>query len=75
MRDIRRTFQIHSNLTPWTCPECQAPLDTQGRVDEAINHMLSRHGWNLLHIGSEADRDERGQSISHTVAMLGTRDD
>jgi hypothetical protein len=46
-------------------------IDAGHRVDAAINHMLD-HGWSLLHVGSEWDRDQQGKSISHTVAILGT---
>jgi hypothetical protein len=73
MQDVRRVFEIHTNAGLARCPECSADLsiDAGHRVDAAINHMLD-HGWSLLHVGSEWDRDQQGQSISHTIAILGT---
>ena len=70
---IRKTFEIHTNISPVICPVCDqtlrsfAPGET---IHEAINHVLD-HGWFLLHVGAEWARDEDGKSISHTVAILG----
>ena len=72
MHDIRRTFEIHTNIGPTICPVCRANIDIRGdTIDGAINHVLD-HGWQLLHVGSERGDDEDGKSISHTVAILGT---
>ena len=72
MQDIRRTFEIHTNIGPTICPACQADIDIHDdKIDHAINHVLD-HRWRLLHVGSERGDDENGNSISHTVAILGT---
>ena len=72
MEDIRETFEIHTNISPATCPACQEDLGggSGNKIDDAINHVL-RHGWRLLYVGAEWSEDQDGKSISHTVAILG----
>ena len=75
LADIRETFEIHTNISPVTCPVCGEDLgkragDTGNTIDGAINHVLA-HGWRLLHVGAEWGEDSEGKSISHTVAILG----
>ena len=73
LANIRKTFEIHTNIGPVICPVCPDKLSTTGtgnRIDGAINHVL-QHGWRLLHVGSEWGEDEDGKSVSHTVAILG----
>lgn len=71
MQDIRKTFEIHTNIGPAICPVCRLDLRIhEDTIDTAINHVLD-HGWRLLHVGSERGSDEDGKSVSHTVAILG----
>lgn len=74
MEKFRKTFQIHTNVLPIVCPECDKNIgggDVTGTpIYGAINHMLE-HGWQLLHIGAEWGKDSDGKSISHTVVFLG----
>ena len=75
LADIRETFEIHTNISPVTCPVCGEDLGktagiTGEKIDGAINHVLT-HGWRLLHVGAEWAEDSDGKSISHTVAFLG----
>ena len=75
LADIRETFEIHTNISPVTCPVCEEHLSegasmTGEKIDGAINHVLA-HGWRLLHVGAEWGEDSDGKSISHTVAILG----
>jgi len=73
IRDIKHTVQIHTNSTVAGCQLCGAHLyDGNGSpVAPAINHMLD-HGYRILHIGGEWARDGEGNSIQHTVVILGT---
>lgn len=72
MRDIKTTFQLHTNSGPYACPICDHRLLVEPGmpVDFGINHMLS-HGYELLHVGSEWASDTEGKTIHHTVAILG----
>ncbi|MFR0690197.1 hypothetical protein ACLUTX_12430 [Enterobacterales bacterium AE_CKDN230030158-1A_HGKHYDSX7] len=40
-------------------------------LDANLNHYLQQHGAKLLHLGSEAYRDENGRTAHHTVAVVG----
>ena len=72
LADIRETFEIRTHSGWSTCPVCQDALDlgTGDVLDKPINHVL-RHGWRLLHVGSEWDGDSDGEVFSQTVAILG----
>lgn len=74
MKEIKKTFEIYTNISPTVCPVCRQSLDRVGfsgdKIDAAINHILD-HGWRLLHIGSEWGRDSEGKSVHHTVVFLG----
>ncbi len=72
LRDVKETVEIHTNVTPTTCPECREAIYMHGgdKIDSAINHLLD-HGFSLLHVGSEWGEDRDGKTISHTVAILG----
>jgi hypothetical protein len=58
-----------------TCPECDAQLwegdDPLDWFDQQTNHLLSAHGWRLLHVGQETTRDLDGTPWHQTVAVLG----
>lgn len=72
MQDIIRTFELHTNIGPAICPDCGVHLNIHDdTIDRAINHVLD-HGWRLLHIGAERGSDVNGDSVHHTVAILGT---
>jgi hypothetical protein len=51
------------------CEHCEfSPPD----VGKAINHYTAEHGYRLLHVGSETERDSNGDPWHSTVAILGT---
>ena len=65
LADIRETYEIHTNISPVTCPVCGEHLNkgasmTGEHIDGAINHVLA-HGWRLLHVGAEWGEDSDGE--------------
>lgn len=39
--------------------------------DSAVNHYIEKHGYKLLHLGSETYQKETGDVFNCTVAILG----
>ena len=37
----------------------------------AVNHFMDKHGYRLLHVGTETTRDDEGKPWHTTVAVLG----
>lgn len=69
---IRHTVQIHSNGSGTRCNICGERLHERGGpVAPGINHMLD-HGYRLLHVGVESGQDAMGNTVHHTVAILGS---
>lgn len=59
-----------------SCPECQKIIgwnDEGSDLEGAINHLISEHGYTLIHIGTETHtKTELGQGFAnYTVAVLG----
>lgn len=68
----KRVVQLSSNANA-PCQHCDdslGPFNSE-RLMRSINHYIEAHGYELLHVGSEHDRDGDGTSIHHTVAVLG----
>ncbi|STX37306.1 hypothetical protein [Legionella feeleii] len=66
---INSTIMLSSNLSG-CCKECS--LHIGSLLDEVMNHYIQQHGYILLFIGSESDRDFNDYSlISTTVVILG----
>jgi hypothetical protein len=56
------------------CDHCEFPMRSFAGVDnlaESINHYISEHGYRLLHVGTESDRDDEENPWHSTVAVLG----
>lgn len=64
-KGIKHTAHISSNRQ-W-CEICRIDLRTD--IGTGINHFIDKHGYELLHVGSESDGKE-----SITVAVMGLRD-
>jgi hypothetical protein len=52
------------------CDDCNEMLGL-GNFAESVNHCLEKHGYKLLHIGSEAGDDAEYKPCHHTVAVVG----
>jgi hypothetical protein len=56
------------------CKHCDFKLHSFADVDnlaDAINHYIAEHGYRLLHVGTETDRDDEELTWHSTVAVLG----
>lgn len=74
MKDIKETAHTIRLTTGSThsCEHCDEDWDVhENGVADPINHYIERHGYSLLHVGSEFGRDQRGVTVHHTVAILG----
>jgi hypothetical protein len=52
------------------CAECDQLIYGK-HLDWAINHYIENHGYRLLHVGTETGRDDDGNLLHSTVAVLG----
>lgn len=56
-----------------TCKDCPEPL-SMGSFADAINHYIQKHGYKLLHVGTETDRNSDEGTVRlwySTAAILG----
>ena len=62
-----------STRTARRCEHCDRPLDNWGQDGfvAATNHYLEEHGYELLHVGQETERELSGNTLQTTVAILG----
>lgn len=66
---IEHIVHISTNIGK-SCEHCSEWVGAD-RFAESVNHYLEKHGYKLLHVGSECDLDEEGKPCHHTVAVLG----
>jgi hypothetical protein len=52
---------------------CGQPVGGE-HFQDAINHYLTKHGYSLLHVGSETIHGLDGKPWHTTVAVLGTKE-
>ena len=66
---IGHVVHISTNIGT-SCEHCSEWVGTD-RFAALVNHYLEKHGYKLLHVGSESDLDAEGKPCYHTVAVLG----
>ena len=66
---VTHVVHISTNIGT-SCKHCtqQVGLD---RLAESINHYIKKHGYKLLHVGTETSHDQVGKPWHSTVAVLG----
>ena len=70
IEDTKTIVTVSTNIS-CQCKHCKFHVGPE-TFDESVSHYVKEHGYTLLHVGSQADRDAQdGHSISHTVAILG----
>ena len=52
------------------CEHCKHPVGLD-HFEESINHYIEKHGYRLLHVGSEGSEDMDSATVHQTVAVLG----
>lgn len=71
---IKHTVHLSTNIGK-ACEHCSesvggASLDIP-KLAESINHYIEKHGYRLLHVGTETTEDDRGNPHQTTVAVVG----
>lgn len=69
-----RIEQLYSDVST-RCPACddmQVTGDWDDRLAESSNHIISEHGWELLHVGQQTGTSgDTGEPIQRTTVILG----
>lgn len=75
MEKVKRTTHISTNIGRG-CEHCGYGVGAMGEGDiaDSINHYIEKHGYHLLHVGTETDRSDDGKLVYHSVAVLGHDD-
>lgn len=68
MKTVQRTIELSSNIHRG-CDHCNESFTEN--VSEGINHLISAHGYRLLHVGTESTLAQDGSPYHTTVAILG----
>ncbi|KTC95508.1 hypothetical protein [Legionella feeleii] len=66
---INNTIKLSSNYSDGVCKDCS--LSIRNGLDEMMNHYLQQHGYVILHIGAESERDFDHSLLTHTIVILG----
>ena len=69
MQDTKNVVTVSTNIGT-TCSECDFLINPQ-EFDKSVNHYINEHGYTLLHVGTETDRDYKEAICHSTVAVLG----
>lgn len=71
---IRHVVHVSTNIGA-RCELCGESIGVvpggNHRLAESINHYLERHGYKLLHVGTETSNDMEGKPWHSTVGVLG----
>ena len=57
-----------------SCEHCEfriGPSEHNDGLKDSVNHYITKHGYRLLHVGTQTDRDDEGNPWHLTVAVLG----
>lgn len=70
--DIKKIIHISTEHEPF-CEFCkyQHNYEKLYDIDFAVNHYIEKHGYKLLHLGSETNFDTEGNLLTSTVAIVG----
>lgn len=66
---VKRVVHISTGIGEG-CKHCTERIGTD-RFAESVNHYIEKHGYKLLHVGTESDRYTEGEVAYMTVAVLG----
>lgn len=65
---VKHVVYISTNIGTG-CEHCKEPIGTD-QLAQSINHYIKKHGYKLLHVGTETGHADSGLWHS-TVAVLG----
>ena len=71
---IKSTVGLTTNGGAFYCDKCSERLgdDVRG-LSAAIDHYIKKHGYELLHVGTETTHDDKGGPWHCSVAVMGSR--
>jgi len=74
MKPIKSIFHLSSNISR-SCPEegCGFAIANDA-LDDAVNHMIEVHGYQVEHIGQETSTGGDGRPYHSTVAVVAKRE-
>ena len=70
---VKHTVALSTNSIGG-CDECHDPFSDSATADyltAGINHYIEKHGYTLLHVGTETEHHDGKSLWSSTVAILG----
>jgi hypothetical protein len=73
MEKVKRTTEVSSNIGRG-CEHCREPIGSLHNSDditESVNHYIEKHGYRLLHVGTQTSHDTNSKPWHSTVAILG----
>lgn len=68
-KDVRHVVHITSHIEQ-PCEHCSATTDPDD-FGVLVNHYIEKHGYKLLHVGTETSCDTEGRPWHATVALVG----
>ena len=66
---INHIIYISTNIGTG-CEHCNARIGLE-KLAESINHYIEKHGYKLLHVGTETICDKNGNPSHTTIALVG----
>lgn len=66
---VGHVVQISSDIGE-NCEHCQERIGLE-RFAESVNHYLDKHGYKLLHVGTQTGLDADGKPWQSTIAVVG----
>ena len=67
-KDIKHIIQI----TPQSVQRCPQPCnELPADFADAVNHFIAKHGYKLLHTGTQSSTDGVGDVVHDVIALLG----
>ena len=68
-RGISHVVYISTNVSTG-CEHCSMQIGFENFA-ESINHYIKKHGYKLLHVGTETSTSSNGEPWHSSVAILG----
>jgi hypothetical protein len=66
---IRHVVRVSTDISA-TCEHCQEQMGVDWFA-KLVNHYIERHGYRLLHVGTETTDDRNANPWHCTIAVLG----
>ncbi|HXT69381.1 MAG TPA: hypothetical protein VN700_06490 [Vicinamibacterales bacterium] len=66
---ITNVVEISSNIGRG-CQHCDQFVGLE-KFAESITHYITKHGYRLLHVGTQSELGDDGKPLHHTVAIVG----